>query len=150
VGNDDFVKLLDFGLVKVISGEGTGMASITASGATIGTPCYMSPEQCHGEDLDGRSDIYAVGCIVYEMLTNKRLFDGPTIVDVMMQHINNKADLSELHRLNLPKSLIAVVEKCLQKDRKARYASAQELSYQLGLVADGDAEPKKMPLFKWN
>lgn len=130
---EDAVKLLDFGLVKVVGGEQAGVVSLTADGATIGTPCYMSPEQCRGMDLDARSDVYAVGCILYELLAGSRVFDGNAIVEVMLKHINEKPDLQRLIDLNVPAPLVAVIDKALQKDLKNRIRSARELAYQLSL-----------------
>lgn len=147
LGRDDLVKLLDFGLVKVVSGDQAGIASLTTEGATIGTPCYMSPEQCRGMELDGRSDVYAVGCILYELLAGSRMFDGNTIVEVMLKHINEKPDMDRLVTANVPPGVIAVVDKALQKDLRNRYNSARELAFNLGQAAES-CESKKMSLFK--
>lgn len=149
LAHDNVVKILDFGLVKVISGEESALNSLTAEGSTIGTPCYMSPEQCQGEAIDGRSDIYSLGCLMFELLSGRRLFDGATVVDVLLNHINTKPDFQPLVDANVPKSIITIIDRAVQKDPKARFRSAREMGYQLGLTAE-TTENKRMSIFdKW-
>ncbi len=147
VATGNAVKILDFGLVKAVSGGPTEMAALTASGETIGTPCYMSPEQCRGEELDARSDLYAVGCLMSEMLTGEVLFQGNTVVEVLMNHISSKPNLKSLTTVNAPKELILTIEKTLQKDPHQRFQSAEALGNRLGQISFED-ESKKFPLFK--
>ncbi len=91
VGATEFVKVLDFGIAKMQGDEATSQA--TATGMICGTPSYMSPEQAMGKDIDGRSDIYAIGVLLYEMLTNEKPFDGATPMEVMLKHINEPPPL---------------------------------------------------------
>jgi serine/threonine protein kinase len=87
-GSSEFVKVLDFGIAKMQGDEATSQA--TATGMICGTPSYMSPEQAMGKDIDGRSDIYALGVLLFEMVTNEKPFDGATPMEVMLKHINER------------------------------------------------------------
>lgn len=142
----DAVKILDFGLVKVMD-KGKHVATLTETGATIGTPSYMSPEQCHGYDLDARSDVYALGCMLYEMLCGERPFDGESYVILMHKHIGERPNYVPLEASGVPRPIIAVIDKALQKDRNDRWRSAEELGQQL--VAAIDQKQNKLgSLFK--
>ncbi|MBK9033416.1 MAG: protein kinase [Myxococcales bacterium] len=91
-----FPKLLDFGIAKAFGGAPEGMHK-TRTGAPIGTPYYMSPEQCRGRDVDHRTDIYAFGCVAYELLTGQVPFDGDDYMDILMKQIGEPAPrLSEV------------------------------------------------------
>src|SRR5262249_14688729 len=85
----DFVKVLDFGLVKWVEGEGKGGNSLleTGAGATPGTPGYLAPEMATGGAIDGRTDLYALGCVAYYLLTGGLVFDGTTAVDLIAKHL---------------------------------------------------------------
>ncbi|MCB9786952.1 MAG: protein kinase [Deltaproteobacteria bacterium] len=85
VGNPEFVKVLDFGIAKMAEETGT---QATATGMICGTPSYMSPEQTMGRELDGRSDIYAMGVLLYEMVAGERPFHGQSPMEIMLKHIN--------------------------------------------------------------
>ncbi len=124
---DDFVKLLDFGLAKRERGEG----KMTRDGVVLGTVEYMAPEQARGEKLDGRTDLYAVGCIAFEMLTGRRLFGGGNFADVMARHVGEAPP--SLRELNpeVPAALDQTVLRCLSKSREERPRSAQDLAQEL-------------------
>ncbi|VUD64067.1 Serine/threonine-protein kinase PknF [Thalassocella blandensis] len=112
--------ILDFGIVKQVSDEASGM---TQTGVIVGTTAYMSPEQAQGRDLDGRSDIYALGVMLYEMLTGSPPFKAETEVATLLQHINDDPpplpdDLRELQ---------PVIDKALAKDPDERYSRAREM-----------------------
>jgi serine/threonine protein kinase len=112
-------KLLDFGLVKLLADSPMN----TASGVPMGTPYYMSPEQCRGEKIDARSDVYAFGIICHELLTGAPPFTGDTPTAVLVAHITNRpAKLSEV-RAELPAELDAPVQHMLEKDRELRPSS---------------------------
>jgi hypothetical protein len=135
------IKILDFGIAKLEShrlaphsGPGTGPGTtviaeetLTKGGATVGTLAYMSPEQARGERLDGRSDIFALGIVLYEMATGKPAFAGDTTA-VLFDAILNRAPESLL-RLNpqIPAELERIVLKAMEKDRELRYQAAAEL-----------------------
>ncbi|MCI0354108.1 MAG: serine/threonine protein kinase, partial [Acidobacteria bacterium] len=128
------VKVLDFGIAKVREGAmdmGQGYTA-TKTGMVVGTPQYISPEQAmgkHGEAIDGRSDLYSLGVVLYEMLTGKLPFDSDTPVGLLLQHI--QAIPTPPHRLrpdlHIPESLSMVLMKLLEKDRENRIQSAAEL-----------------------
>ena len=119
-----FVKILDFGIAKV----GSFQSKITRAGEIFGTPHYMSPEQSKGITVDRRSDIYALGVMLYEMLTGSVPFDADTPFGILTQHITKEPDPPSARRKDLPKPLEAIVLKCLAKDPERRYASMPALS----------------------
>jgi serine/threonine-protein kinase len=115
-------KLVDFGVARI---EGT---NATQSGTVLGTPHYMSPEQCRGEVVDGRSDIFSLGAVAYEMLTGIKAFQGDTIVNVMMGILdpNTPVPPSDL-RPEIPYALSEVVMKALAKDPVDRFQRGKEM-----------------------
>ena len=84
----DIVKVLDFGIAKILSDGGKEVTRLTQTGDLFGSPLYMSPEQCKGEKLDASSDIYALGCVMYETLTGKSPFDAENAFKVMLKHVD--------------------------------------------------------------
>jgi serine/threonine protein kinase len=119
------VKVLDFGLAQVASSDRT----LTKSGETIGSPSYMSPEQCRGTRLDGRSDIYSLGCVLYEVLTGERPVVGTTTVDCMSKHLflTPKPFSKTPYGKSYPRIVEKVVMKCLSKDPMGRYQTMEDL-----------------------
>jgi tetratricopeptide (TPR) repeat protein len=121
ITNDGFVKIIDFGLSKLI-----GRSRVTGSGATLGTVAYMSPEQARSEEVDARADIWALGAILYEMLTARVPFRGEIDQAVVYSILNeNPVPIREL-RADVPEVCAAIVMKCLAKDPAARYQSAED------------------------
>ena len=122
----DFVKVLDFGLVKNVADKGE---DLTQTGLFMGSPKYMSPEQIRGEKVDGRSDIYALGVIMYEMLTGKVPFDRPSSVNILMAHVHEAPP--PMHEVSegppIPPLLEQIVMKCIAKSPDDRFASMDEL-----------------------
>src|SRR5712691_444959 len=116
------VKVLDFGIARATTGE-----SLTQTATVLGTATYFSPEQAQGDSVDARSDIYSLGCVLYEMLTAHPPFAGDTAVAVAFKHV--KEDPVAPSRLNhdVPQELDAVVMKCLAKNPANRYQTADEL-----------------------
>jgi serine/threonine protein kinase len=125
------VKVVDFGLAKPLHEEGV---SLTQTGDTIGTPQYMSPEQCRGQNLDGRSDIYSLGLILYEGLAGKPFVECASLFDCMAKHVEGQEVILPD---SVPDDLAAVIRKSLTKERKDRYASADEMLAALRLVRLG-------------
>ncbi len=125
--------IADFGIAKL----GEAGAGLTGSGI-IGTPAYMSPEQARGkETLDGRSDVYSLGVILFEMLTGKLPFEADTPMGMAVAHINDPVpDVLSLNR-SLPPACRAIIQRALAKERTARYASAGELAAALAGVRPG-------------
>jgi serine/threonine protein kinase len=124
---DESVKLLDFGLAKWVRGEG----KMTKDGVVLGTVEYMAPEQARGDKLDGRADLYAVGCIAYEMLTGRRVFTGGNFADIMLRHVREAPTPPRKWSPDIPPALDDLVMRCLAKRPDERPQSAHELAQQL-------------------
>ncbi|MCC7527027.1 MAG: protein kinase [Candidatus Melainabacteria bacterium] len=124
------VKIVDFGIAKVLESEKTRM---TQTGELIGTPQYMSPEQCRGGTLDARSDIYALGCVLFEAITGKALFAGHSMVSVIVDQMNTAPRTLHEARpdMTFPGQLEDLVAKALAKDPADRYQSMTEFSQDL-------------------
>ena len=120
------VKVLDFGIAK-LKGDGT----LTQAGMIIGTPYYMSPEQCVGAELDARSDIYSLGIILYEMLTGQLPFTAPTPMGIVVKHMNDRPRPPSEVRPGIPPEVEAVVMRALSKQREERQESATALAADL-------------------
>lgn len=118
--------LMDFGIAKIVGGE-----SMTATGGIIGTVAYLSPEQIRGVQPDHRADLYALGIILYQMITGRLPFQGENTAATMMQHLNNPVpDVRQFNR-NTPPVLINIIQKALAKEVSQRYQSAEEMVFAL-------------------
>jgi eukaryotic-like serine/threonine-protein kinase len=124
IGNDDQVFVCDFGLAKSFEESAIGM---TRTGAFLGTPRYMSPEQVEGKPADQRADLYAFGLILYEMVTGDVPFTGESTLKVMYQRIQEKPKSPKLINASLPNWLVRVIMRCLERDPADRYQSAYEI-----------------------
>ena len=127
----DCVKVLDFGIAKVKAGSPLrDGASLTQTGALVGTPTYMSPEQCqgaHGDKLTEASDLYSLGVVLYQMLTGSVPFKADTAVGMLMAHLQQSPPDPRVLSPNVPPQLVKVVFRALEKDPAKRYASADEM-----------------------
>ena len=123
----------DFGIAKMTQSQNT---SVTGN-AIIGTPAYMSPEQAQGEQVDGRSDVYALGVIIYEMLVGAQPYQATTPMAVVVKHITDPIPHILDKSPSLPVAIEAVIEKAMAKNPADRFASAGELSAALSAVASG-------------
>ncbi len=141
-GRFDVVKVLDFGLVKGVAAE-PGAATLTSVGRVRGTPLFMSPEQITGVALDGRSDLYALGCVAYDLLTGQPPFAGPSALALMIAHARDPVLPPSKFRPEVPPDLEQVVLRCLEKHPADRCADAAALSRALAgcaAAADWDAD----------
>jgi serine/threonine-protein kinase len=133
-GQDDFVKVLDFGVAKLLKPLGELPKSGTQAGIVIGTPEYMAPEQALGLGTDFHVDVYAVGLVLYEMLTGNQPFQGETfgklVVEITSRPVPQMGSRAKSGEM-LPRALADVVLKCLSKKPEDRYASAEELAVAL-------------------
>ncbi len=138
----DFVKVLDFGIARVPMGDdGTPGSSLTKAGMVYGTPEYMAPEQALGQPVDGRADLYAVGVMLFEMLSGRRPFDDESKVKLLGKHLTAPIP-SVREKAPVSPELDAVVVKLLSKDAGDRYADAKDLIAALGAVPlDGTPAP---------
>ena len=129
-GMKDFAKVLDFGLAKVHDVDLHSSSPLTQDGMVFGTPEFMSPEQAKGKTLDGRSDIYSLGVILYEMLTGKLPFDARNPTDYIRHHIKSPPIpvTQRVSDLYFPPQLDDVFARALQKDRKDRFQTAVDLA----------------------
>jgi serine/threonine protein kinase len=132
----DGVKVLDFGLAKTPRRVGpddvTGLAAaLTSEGTILGTPQYMAPEQYEGKEADERSDIFAFGCVVYEMVTGKRCFDGKTKASLIASVLGGEpVPMSTLVPVT-PPALERLVKRCIEKDPEDRYQSMRDVVLEL-------------------
>ena len=129
-------KVADFGLSRCLEGEQPAL-NLTASGVTMGTPLYMSPEQVEGKPVDPRSDIYSFGVSCYHMLAGQPPFRGSTAFEVALQHVRNEPAPLGSVRPDLPPELCAVVHKMMAKDPDQRYQTGRELLKDLVRVREG-------------
>ena len=129
IDRDGEAKIMDFGIARSVKAKG-----ITGAGVIIGTPEYMSPEQVDGKDPDRRSDIYALGVVLFEMLTGRLPFEGDTpLSTAVKQKTEPPPDPKKFNAL-IPDDLRRVILKCLEKSKERRYQSAEELAAELARV----------------
>jgi serine/threonine protein kinase len=127
----ELVKIIDFGLAKLMPGYGLSAQKLTETGQALGTCTYMAPEQCTGALVDARADIYSVGCLLYECVTGGAPFDADANVAVMFMHIN------EVHKPVNIAGLDQILARALAKNPDERYASASEMADDLSDFAAG-------------
>lgn len=130
-------KILDFGIARLQGDE----ASLTRTGASWGTPAYMSPEQARGEPVDGRTDVWSLGVMLYEMLAGRRPFGGDSMEAVVSAILTREPEPLERVRPDVPPELARVVERALTKDPAERYGSAAEML--------ADLESGRAPARRW-
>ncbi len=140
VCRDDRLKILDFGLAKLTAGPAGDPRRIDVTGTlpnmVLGTPAYMPPEQARGDPADHRSDIFSLGCIVYEMLEGQKPFDGSSAADVISSILKDSAPpLQTSVERALPPALDSIVQRCLAKDPASRFQSAGDLAFALKSVS---------------
>lgn len=125
-------KVLDFGVVKVFGDE-----KKTATGETVGSPPYMSPEQCMGKELDARADVYSLGCVMYEALTGVKAFDGQNAIECMYKHFNvTPPPVTTVSQQQLPKGIDYLIARSMA-DIDDRYKTMDDLRIDLEKIAEG-------------
>ena len=149
VTSEDAVKVLDFGLAKAIQGEAseTDIANsptvshlATQAGVLLGTAAYMSPEHAKGKAVDRRADIWAFGCVLYEMLTGKMTFRGATVTETLAAVLKNEPDWSQLPAATSMRVRV-LLQRCLQKDAKQRLRDIGDARISLDEVVSGAPDP---------
>src|ERR687897_2614357 len=117
----------DFGIARAIGLAGG--ATLTGVGFPIGTAAYMSPEQATAASpVDGRSDIYSLGCVLYEMLAGRMAFSGPNLKSVLTQQLTTDPPLIHISRPDVPQEIIQIVRRCLVKQPEDRYQTAADVA----------------------
>ena len=131
---NDFVKVLDFGLVKPFAVANSDQSLATVAGQITGTPAYMAPEMALGEVVDGRADIYALGCVAYYLLTAELVFNADSSMQMMARHLKSAPRMPSQRKNGIPRALDELVVACLAKDPKDRPQSAAELARSLEAI----------------
>jgi len=161
ITTDGRVKILDFGLAK-LAPEATAerdqtISRLTSAGMVVGTPGYMSPEQVRAKPLDHRTDIFALGSVIYEMLSGRRAFDRDSAVETMTAILNDEPEPLAALSAKVTPALDAIVRHCMEKNPRERFQSARDLAFQLRLLPDFQnsvtdnfrmppaQEPRRMP-----
>ncbi|MEM7483044.1 MAG: serine/threonine-protein kinase [Acidobacteriota bacterium] len=127
---DGEVKISDFGIAKIL-GQAT---ELTVTGSVLGSPHYLSPEQIRGDELDGRCDLFSLGVVLYEMLSNERPFSGETISTLVYQILQTEPKPLEALRPDLPESLREVTRRLMAKERDERFSNARDAAEALDRV----------------
>jgi Tol biopolymer transport system component len=142
ITKDGRVKILDFGIAKLTgskSAEQTATVTLeTGAGTVMGTAAYMSPEQARGQAVDHRSDIFSFGCVLYEMVTGARPFQGDTTADVIGAILREDPDVGAIPSPGLQR----IVAHCLEKDPERRFQSAQDLAFDMEVITQHDSGPQ--------
>ncbi|MCB9602107.1 MAG: protein kinase, partial [Sandaracinus sp.] len=140
----DFVKVLDFGISKVRAADAEAVR-VTKTGQLVGTPLYMSPEQARGElDVDHRADVYALGVMLFEMVTGRPPFEGTNYFQLLWKHGNEPAPSARTKMPELPEALDAVLLRSLEKKPEARFQSMREMEEALIAVAPELGDPDRL------
>jgi serine/threonine protein kinase len=145
-GRPDFVKVLDFGIAKVVSAELNEGPRLTQTGMIFGTPEYMSPEQAQGHPPDHRVDVYAVGCIMYHLLTGSVPFTADSFMGILTKHLLEPVVPPRQRRpdLDIPAEVEAVCLRALEKDRDKRWPDMDAFYRALGAAGDAPFEPSNV------
>ncbi len=136
IRNDGAVKVMDFGLAKDV----TTQTRLTMGGQVVGTPYFMSPEQCEGEELDGRADLYSLGATYFYLLTLDYPYKSDSFMSIMFKHMNDPVPKVAELRPELPASVQRVINKSMAKSIQSRYATAEAMIADLNeIMADAEA-----------
>lgn len=139
------VKLVDFGIAKIQQDDSTKSQNLTETGGFLGSPAYMSPEQCLGEEIDARADIYSLGCIIYEMFAGEQLYAGNNPVQLIAKHLESstkKLDKRFSKEGKISDSIQSIVLKCLEKKKNDRFKSVDQIAKDLSSIRQGNHIPR--------
>jgi serine/threonine protein kinase/tetratricopeptide (TPR) repeat protein len=138
-GMPDYVKIVDFGIAKIIRSDSDETSQLTETGQLFGSPLYMSPEQCTGKTIDGRSDIYSFGCVMYRTLTGQPPFRVNDLPDCIYKHVNETPASfdSVCPQAQIPKEVEAIVFKCLEKNPNDRFQTMTEVEEAVRTFLEG-------------
>ncbi len=139
LGKNRVVKIMDFGLARISTSE------MTQEGIVLGTPNYMSPEQALGDKVDGRSDIFSTGAVLYELLTDHKPFEADTTPSVLFQVVHKQPPPVRRWVPDMPGAVVAVVNRALEKDLERRFASAGDMRAALAIAREGLAPARSAP-----
>jgi serine/threonine-protein kinase len=156
VTRDGLVKVIDFGLARpeapgvAAPGDPTTRLANTQPGTVLGTIGYMSPEQVRGEEIDARSDVFSLGCVLYEMLTGQQAFRGGTSAETLAAILRDQPTELTGASTAIPSNIEPVVRRCLETDRNHRFQSASDLAFALRALSTGSTNiPAAVPV-RWN
>ncbi|MDZ4833257.1 MAG: serine/threonine-protein kinase [Candidatus Melainabacteria bacterium] len=132
----DSIKLVDFGIAKVLPESDSSIDHLTQTGELLGSPLYMSPEQCRGDEIDARTDLYALGCVMFEALSGKPPFQGKSAIETLMLHCSQPSPTlyEATGDAQLTEQLDAFIKKAMAKDRNDRFGSAEEMEAALASI----------------
>ncbi len=143
----ELVKLVDFGIAKLLPQAGKVQQQLTKTGEVFGSPLYMSPEQCLGRELDTRADIYALGCLMYEVVAGQPPFIGNSYLETMNMHVDEHPKLisERAPHAEVPAELEAAILCCLSKDPEIRFQTATELRDVLSSISSAIGKDQSSP-----
>ncbi|PID38764.1 MAG: hypothetical protein CSB49_03855 [Proteobacteria bacterium] len=133
-GDQITAKVLDFGIAKSI-GVGEGSEQLTSAGSVMGTPEYIAPEQIRGKEVDGRADLYAMGLILYELVSGKQPYTSDTVMSLLMSHLRDPIPSAPVPapQLEIPESVLEIIPKAMAKEPSQRFQDARSFAAALGL-----------------
>jgi serine/threonine protein kinase len=132
----DWIKVLDFGIAKVLTTDNVVSEGLTSTSQVMGTALYMAPEQAMGRTIDARTDIYALGVMAFEMLTGRQPFTGATTFEVLMKRVSEPAPMLRAFRPDLGADVEELLQRALARDPVARYQTMKELEAALSAISD--------------
>ena len=126
-GQSEFVKIVDFGIAKLVDSSDPNYANLTRTGEVFGSPLYISPEQWRAQKLDGRTDIYSLGSVMYRVVSGRPMYEDNDVLQLMYQHITDMPASFESIGVDIPSELEAIIFKALAKDPDLRYQSMTDV-----------------------
>ncbi|HEY9759128.1 MAG TPA: serine/threonine-protein kinase [Oculatellaceae cyanobacterium] len=130
----EVVRLMDFGIARLLTDSARGVARLTKPGQAVGSPMYMSPEQARGKEIDHRSDLYSLGLVMYETLTGMPAFQGETVYKTLVMQLTEKPKPMSAHRMGIDPRLEAIVTRLTEKAPDSRYQSMLDVQRDLELI----------------